>query len=287
MHEEILLEKILSIDFFAIVITRSFSVYLSLFLLLLLLRLVIEARVDDMDVFQLSFFFRHFLLVVSLLVRVLPLLRLLSPILRLDFLEKTRLFFVFFNNLNLLLRSLNRERERGEEQSRARDRERKWLWPSWSLSIAQHCHFQENLRGHDHSWIVGNTNGITSSSSQPNRMTHFSFYALITFTFTLIFGNSIISLLLVQVCSFVFLLVRCDKTNELYTHLMSNYNKNVRPVRNNSDLVNVKLGLKLIQIADVVRISIEHSIILFLLFSPLNRYLLLHDVIVLLEGKIA
>ena len=126
MHEEILLEKILSIDFFAIVITRSFSVYLSLFLLLLLLlRLVIEARVDDMDVFQLSFFFRHFLLVVSLLVRVLPLLRLLSPILRLDFLEKTRLFFVFFNNLNLLLRSLNRERERGEEQSRARDRERK------------------------------------------------------------------------------------------------------------------------------------------------------------------
>ncbi|CAF1203807.1 unnamed protein product [Rotaria sp. Silwood1] len=43
----------------------------------------------------------------------------------------------------------------------------------------------------------------------------------------------------------------CQKANELYHHLMSNYNKNVRPVRNNSDLVNVKIGLKLIQIADV------------------------------------
>ncbi|CAF1126145.1 unnamed protein product [Adineta steineri] len=42
-----------------------------------------------------------------------------------------------------------------------------------------------------------------------------------------------------------------DKTNELYHYLMNNYNKNVRPVRNNSDIVTVKLGLKLIQIADV------------------------------------
>ncbi|CAF4173607.1 unnamed protein product, partial [Rotaria sp. Silwood2] len=32
---------------------------------------------------------------------------------------------------------------------------------------------------------------------------------------------------------------------------MSNYNKNVRPVKNNSDIVTVKVGLKLIQIADV------------------------------------
>lgn len=48
-----------------------------------------------------------------------------------------------------------------------------------------------------------------------------------------------------------FTLVNCDKTSELYQHLMVNYNRNVRPVRNNSDLVTVKLGLKLIQIADV------------------------------------
>ena len=47
-------------------------------------------------------------------------------------------------------------------------------------------------------------------------------------------------------------LAHCQKANELYHYLMSNYNRNVRPVRNNSDLVNVKIGLKLIQIADVV-----------------------------------
>jgi hypothetical protein len=46
-----------------------------------------------------------------------------------------------------------------------------------------------------------------------------------------------------------------DQTGELYQHLMSDYNRNVRPVRNNSDIVPVKLGLKLIQIADVVRIE--------------------------------
>lgn len=49
-----------------------------------------------------------------------------------------------------------------------------------------------------------------------------------------------------------FFLAHCDKTSELYHYLMSSYNRNVRPVRNNSDLVAVKLGLKLIQIADVV-----------------------------------
>ena len=49
-----------------------------------------------------------------------------------------------------------------------------------------------------------------------------------------------------------FFLAHCDKTSELYHYLMSSYNRNVRPVRNNSDVVTVKLGLKLIQIADVV-----------------------------------
>lgn len=43
----------------------------------------------------------------------------------------------------------------------------------------------------------------------------------------------------------------------LYRHLMSKYNKYVRPVRNNSDIVTVKLGLKLIQIADVVSIDVS------------------------------
>ncbi|CAF4317317.1 unnamed protein product [Rotaria socialis] len=51
------------------------------------------------------------------------------------------------------------------------------------------------------------------------------------------------------ICELEFL--HSQKTYELYHNLMSNYNKNVRPVRNNTDLVNVKIGLKLIQIADV------------------------------------
>jgi hypothetical protein len=49
--------------------------------------------------------------------------------------------------------------------------------------------------------------------------------------------------------------VHSDETGELYQYLMSKYNKYVRPVKNNSDIVTVKLGLKLIQIADVVCIK--------------------------------
>ncbi len=49
---------------------------------------------------------------------------------------------------------------------------------------------------------------------------------------------------------------------------MSKYNKYVRPVKNNSDIVTVKLGLKLIQIDDVVCIyfsinDIDHELIFF------------------------
>ena len=61
-------------------------------------------------------------------------------------------------------------------------------------------------------------------------------------------------------------LVRSDRTSELYHHLMSNYNRNVRPVRNNSDVVTVKLGLKLIQIADVVRIRLDRETLIALFF---------------------
>ena len=38
----------------------------------------------------------------------------------------------------------------------------------------------------------------------------------------------------------------------LYDDLMSNYNQLVRPVENNSDLVTVKMSLKLSQLIDVV-----------------------------------
>jgi hypothetical protein len=50
-------------------------------------------------------------------------------------------------------------------------------------------------------------------------------------------------------------LVHSDETGELYQYLISKYNKYVRPVKNNSDIVTVKLGLKLIQIVDVVCIK--------------------------------
>ena len=46
---------------------------------------------------------------------------------------------------------------------------------------------------------------------------------------------------------------------ELYQHLTAKYNKYVRPVKNNSDAVTVKMGLKMIQIADVVRRGILMS----------------------------
>lgn len=39
---------------------------------------------------------------------------------------------------------------------------------------------------------------------------------------------------------------------KLYTELLSNYNKLIRPVGNNSDRLTVRLGLKLSQLIDVV-----------------------------------
>ncbi len=53
---------------------------------------------------------------------------------------------------------------------------------------------------------------------------------------------------------------------------MSNYNKNVRPVRNNSDVVTVKVGLKLIQIADVVRIYWIFNSLVFLVYMSTLYY---------------
>ncbi|CAF4478627.1 unnamed protein product [Rotaria socialis] len=50
---------------------------------------------------------------------------------------------------------------------------------------------------------------------------------------------------------YIFSSVSGDPTGQLYKYLMANYNKHVRPVKNNSDIVSVQIGLKLIQIADV------------------------------------
>lgn len=49
----------------------------------------------------------------------------------------------------------------------------------------------------------------------------------------------------------------------LYDDLLSNYNRLIRPVGNNSDRLTVKLGLKLSQLIDVVSIKFQ---IIFLFF---------------------
>ena len=52
----------------------------------------------------------------------------------------------------------------------------------------------------------------------------------------------------------------------LYEDLLTDYNRLIRPVGNNSDKLTVKLGLKLSQLIDVVR-NIAFQIFLFLHYS--------------------
>ena len=49
--------------------------------------------------------------------------------------------------------------------------------------------------------------------------------------------------------------VHGNHMTDLYEYLMRNYTKYVRPVKENSDILNVKVGLKFIQIDDVVRMK--------------------------------
>ncbi|CAF4340072.1 unnamed protein product, partial [Adineta steineri] len=53
----------------------------------------------------------------------------------------------------------------------------------------------------------------------------------------------------------IFSIISSEKIEELYQYLMSNYNKHVRPVENNSDILTVKVGVKLVQIDDVNEIN--------------------------------
>lgn len=58
----------------------------------------------------------------------------------------------------------------------------------------------------------------------------------------------------------------------LYDDLLSNYNRLIRPVGNNSDRLTVKLGLKLSQLIDVVsNFSLDLSIIFFLFRKQLLK----------------
>jgi hypothetical protein len=99
-----------------------------------------------------------------------------------------------------------------------------------------------------------------------NIMKEYSLWVFIVFMNTFISSNLIITIFVILYFCF---LVHSDQTGELYHYLMSKYNKHVRPVKNNSDIVNVKLGLKLIQLADVVcidSISILNRLTEFLYF---------------------
>uniref|UniRef100_A0A1A9X480 Neurotransmitter-gated ion-channel ligand-binding domain-containing protein n=1 Tax=Glossina brevipalpis TaxID=37001 RepID=A0A1A9X480_9MUSC len=57
----------------------------------------------------------------------------------------------------------------------------------------------------------------------------------------------------------------------LYDDLLSNYNRLIRPVGNNSDRLTVKMGLRLSQLIDVV------GFLPFLHFQPPNEHLVATD----------
>ena len=67
-------------------------------------------------------------------------------------------------------------------------------------------------------------------------------------------GKFLISLLLILLsCSEGPVMVRCNPdAKRLYDEILSGYNKLVRPVRNVTDPVTVKVKLKLSQLIDVV-----------------------------------
>ena len=47
----------------------------------------------------------------------------------------------------------------------------------------------------------------------------------------------------------------------LYDDLLSNYNRLIRPVANNTDKITVKMGLKLSQLVDLVSMTLFHCFI--------------------------
>lgn len=58
----------------------------------------------------------------------------------------------------------------------------------------------------------------------------------------------------------------------LYDDLLSNYNRLIRPVENNTDHLTVKLGLKLSQLIDVV----STKLLLMIFFEVYKVFLLFH-----------
>lgn len=65
----------------------------------------------------------------------------------------------------------------------------------------------------------------------------------------------VVLLVLSTLCFFFRTTVANPDAKRLYDDLMSSYNRLIRPVGNNSDRLTVKMGLKLSQLIDVVRIG--------------------------------
>lgn len=73
---------------------------------------------------------------------------------------------------------------------------------------------------------------------------------------------------------YIFLIGQCEANPDakrLYDDLLSNYNRLIRPVGNNSDRLTVKMGLRLSQLIDVVRniklLKIWRLLLIFFSFS--------------------
>lgn len=66
----------------------------------------------------------------------------------------------------------------------------------------------------------------------------------------------LLAVLLVFTMGSVGLLDANPDAKRLYDDLLSNYNRLIRPVGNNSDRLTVKMGLKLSQLIDVVRLNL-------------------------------
>ena len=58
----------------------------------------------------------------------------------------------------------------------------------------------------------------------------------------------------------------------LYDDLLSNYNRLIRPVANNTDKITVKMGLKLSQLVDLVRGNIVFLCIFFIGLMPIKDH---------------
>lgn len=67
---------------------------------------------------------------------------------------------------------------------------------------------------------------------------------------------------LLTFCGALLLTEANPDAKRLYDDLLSNYNRLIRPVSNNTDTVLVKLGLRLSQLIDLVSLNLFYALLL-------------------------